>query len=193
MILPVYLLGTDVLREPTVEVSSDSRDFQAFIDDMIETMVRAAGIGLAAPQVGRHERMFVIDITPMAGELIENGVELPDQPMVFINPRIIDESEQEIEFEEGCLSIPEIHEEVVRPKTISVQYLDRSFTPCERRFSGIIARVIQHEYDHLEGILFVDLITPFRRRLLKRRLQEIVDGETETDYPVFAKGKGVLS
>lgn len=193
MILPVYLLGTEILREPTVEVSGDSSDFQAFIDDMIETMEGAAGIGLAAPQVGRHERIFVIDITPMANELIENGIELPDQPMVFINPRIIDESEEEIELEEGCLSIPDIHEEIVRPKSVSIQYLDRSFTPCERRFGGIIARVIQHEYDHLEGILFVDLITPFRRRLLKRRLQDIVDGEIETDYPVFAKGKGVLS
>ena len=117
MIRPVYLLGRPELREVTRRIESDSDELQSLIDDMIETMHGASGIGLAAPQIGRSERLFVVDVSPMAETLEEEGVEVPEQPMVFINASIVEEAEEDTEFEEGCLSIPEIHEIVVRPDT----------------------------------------------------------------------------
>ncbi len=192
MILPIYLLGTDVLREIALDVEKDSPEIQQLIDDMIETMHAAKGIGLAAPQIGRTERLFVVDVSPMEEDFVEAGMELPGQPMVFLNAEIVDESEDDSEFEEGCLSIPDIHEVVVRPEALTLRYLDRSFTPREERFEGMLARVIQHEYDHVDGVLFIDHLSSFKRRLLKRRLQDIREGRTEADYNVFAKDKGVI-
>jgi peptide deformylase len=193
MIRPIYLLGTAELREVTRDIEGDSDEIQSLIDDMIDTMIEAKGIGLAAPQIGRTERVFVVDLSPMAEALAEDGLEVGPHPMVFINPSVIEESEVDSEFEEGCLSIPDIHEEVVRPESVTIQYLDRNFDLQNERFEGMMARVIQHEYDHLEGVLFIDLITAFRRRLLKRKLNEIRDGLVESDYPVFARGKGIIS
>ncbi|WP_456427046.1 peptide deformylase [Rhodocaloribacter sp.] len=184
MILPIYVYGMPILRTPTEDVTENSEALQTLIDDMIETMHNAAGIGLAAPQVGRRERLFVVDLSPLAEELAEEGQTLPSQPMAFLNPEIIDESEAESEFEEGCLSIPDIREDVWRPERIRIRFLDRDFRPQELSLSGMIARVVQHEYDHLEGILFVDHISPFRRRLLRRRLREMARGLVEADYPV---------
>jgi len=186
------MLGTEILRTETEEVASDSESVQTLIDDMSETMEGAMGIGLAAPQVGRTERLFLVDLSPLEEDLLNKGISLPEQPMVFINPKIEDESEEDSEFEEGCLSIPDVHEEVTRPEAIRLTYLDRDFQRHDRRFQGMLARVIQHEFDHLEGVLFIDLITPFRRRLLKRKLSEIREGVSEADYPVFVSGKGVL-
>src|SRR5690606_8537363 len=162
-------------------------ELQQLIDDMIETMHTAAGIGLAAPQVGRRERLFVVDLTPMAAEVKEGSQELPPQPMVFVNPEIVWESDEECEYEEGCLSIPDLRELVVRPERIRLRYLDRDFVPQDVEVGDLLARVIQHEYDHLEGVLFVDLISPFRRRLLRRRLREMARGEVEADYPLFSR------
>ena len=184
MTLPIYIYGDAVLRVQTRTVDKDSADLQQLIDDMLETMMGAAGIGLAAPQIGRRERLFVVDVSPMKGDLIDQDEALPPQPMVFINPEITWEDDQEVEFEEGCLSIPDIRELVIRPERIIISYLDRNFNSVEIEVGGLLSRVIQHEYDHLEGILFVDHISPFRRRLLRRRLREMARGEVEADYPI---------
>lgn len=192
MILPIHLLGTDVLREATEHVDADSPELQSLIDDMIETMHGASGIGLAAPQVGRNERIFVVDVSPMARDFEEAGVEMPDQPMVFINAEIVAESDEDCDFEEGCLSIPDIHEVVIRPEAIRLSYQDRTMSEREEEFDGILSRVIQHEYDHVDGVLFIDHLSAFKRRLLRRRLEDIRNGITEADYPVYAKDKGVI-
>jgi len=193
MILPIYLFGTPVLRQPTQDVAGDSEAVQTLVDNMLETMHEASGIGLAAPQVGRNERIFVVDIGPVAAEYEGGNEDLPEQPMVFINARIEDESEQAGSYEEGCLSIPDVHEEVVRPRAIRIRYLDRDFEECEAEFEGMLARVIQHEYDHVDGVLFVDHLTAFKRRLLRRRLKDISEGSVDVDYPTYADGKGVLA
>lgn len=186
MILPVYVYGASVLRETTAPVVADAAELQQLIDDMIETMHGADGIGLAAPQVGRRERLFVVDVSPLEDELTRDGVQLPDQPMVFINPEIVTESVDVGEFEEGCLSIPDIREHVSRPDLVRVRFLNRNFQSCEIEATGLFARVIQHEYDHLNGVLFIDRISPFRKRLLRRRLKEMADGKVEADYPLAA-------
>lgn len=187
MILPIRVYGDPILREMTEEVTSDSSELQELIDNMLETMRAAEGIGLAAPQVGRRERIFVVDLTPTC-DTPEELTKLPPQPMIFINPEIDWESESESEFEEGCLSIPDIREVVARPDQIRMTYLDREFTPREIEVSEMLARVLQHEYDHLEGVLFIDHITPFRRRLLRRRLREIASGNVEAEYLLHTNG-----
>lgn len=187
MVLPIYVYGEGVLREQTEEVEENTPALQQLIDDMIETMHVASGIGLAAPQVGRRERLFVVDLSPMADEADEDEAPLPPQPMVFINPEIVWESEEECEYEEGCLSIPDLREMVVRPERVRLAYLDRAFAPQEVEVGDLLSRVIQHEFDHLEGILFIDRISPFRRRLLRRRLREMAKGEVEADYPLFSR------
>lgn len=192
MVLPIYLLGTDELRVETSDVTVDSAELQQLIDDMIETMHAAKGIGLAAPQIGRSERIFVVDVSPMEEDFVEAGVSMPSQPMVFINADITAESEEETDFEEGCLSIPDVHEVVERPEALRIRYLDRTFSEKEEEYDGILARVIQHEYDHVDGVLFIDHLTAFKRRLLKRRLQDIREGRTDASYPVLAKDIGVI-
>lgn len=188
MILPIYVYGDPILREETQDVEANSDELQQLIDNMIQTMHGAAGIGLAAPQVGRTERLFVVDLSPMLDDLDEEeAVGIPPQPMAFINPEIVWESEEEVEFEEGCLSIPDLREIVVRPTQIRIQYLDRDFTEQEVVVGNLMARVIQHEYDHLDGVLFIDHISAFRRRLLKRRLREMAQGKVEADYPLALK------
>ncbi|MFW5955249.1 MAG: peptide deformylase [Rhodothermales bacterium] len=182
MILPIRLFGDPVLRERAESVDVSSDGLQSLIDDMIDTMRAAPGIGLAATQVGRRERVFVVDLSPRADD--EDLPELPPQPMVFINPEIVQEGEDYVEFDEGCLSIPDVTEAVVRPDTVRIRYLDRDFIPREETVSGLLARVVQHEYDHLEGVLFIDRISPLKRRLLKRRLRDMSRGRVEADYPV---------
>lgn len=184
MILPIHVYGDPVLREQTLPVTQDGPEVQALIDSMLETMRGAEGIGLAAPQVGRSERIFVVDLEPYADPDQETEWSWPPQPMVFINPSIEEESDEECEFEEGCLSIPDLREIVVRPERIRVSYLDRTFTPRVLEADDILARVIQHEYDHLDGVLFVDRVTAFRRRLLQRRLRDMARGEVSADYPL---------
>ena len=180
MILPIYVYGAPILKAGTDPVDSDSPALQSLIDDMIETMHGASGIGLAAPQVGRRERLFVIDLSALE---VDDEV-LPTGPMIFINPEIREESEDEEEFEEGCLSIPDIREYVIRPERIRMSYLDRDFRAREIEAGGMLSRVIQHEYDHLDGILFVDHLSAFKRRLLRRRLKDMSFGKVSADYPL---------
>ena len=184
MILPIHVYGDPILREETTPVEGDSPEVQQLVDDMIETMRAAEGIGLAAPQVGRTERLFVVDLNPVR-EKIEPGAvppELIDEPIVFINPELFDPDGPDVEYEEGCLSIPDVSDIVERPDVIHVRYLDRTFAPQTLEVRGMAARVVQHEFDHLNGVLFIDHLRPFRRRLLKRRLREIARGRVEADY-----------
>ena len=187
MVLPIYVYGHDALRQETEPVEENTDDLQSLIDDMIETMRNAAGIGLAAPQVGRTERLFVVDLTPMADEMAEAEEPLPPQPMVLINPEIVEESDETVDLEEGCLSIPEVREAVTRPERIRMRYLDRTFEEQEIEAGHMLARVLQHERDHLDGILFTDYLSSFRKRLLQRPLREMVNGEIEADYPLVTQ------
>ena len=187
MVLPIYVYGHDALRQETEPVEENTDDLQSLIDDMIETMRNAAGIGLAAPQVGRTERLFVVDLTPMADEMAEAEEPLPPQPMVLINPEIVEESDETVDLEEGCLSIPEVREAVTRPEQIRMRYLDRTFEEQEIEAGHMLARVLQHERDHLDGILFTDYLSSFRKRLLQRPLREMVNGEIEADYPLVTQ------
>ena len=187
MVLPIYVYGHDALRQETEPVEENTDGLQSLIDDMIETMRNAAGIGLAAPQVGRTERLFVVDLTPMADEMAEAEEPLPPQPMVLINPEIVEESTETVDLEEGCLSIPEVREAVTRPEWIRMRYLDRTFEEQEIEAGHMLARVLQHERDHLDGILFTDYLSSFRKRLLQRPLREMVNGEVEADYPLVTQ------
>lgn len=189
MVLPIYAYGQPVLRERAAEVEGDSPELQALIDDMIETMGVALGAGLAAPQVGKPLRLFVADLTSYADDLAEDndGVvpEYAREPLVFINPVLeVDEGVAEVDQEEGCLSIPELRETVWRPEALRIRFLDRHFQPHEWAVDGPLARVIQHEADHLDGILYLDHLSPLRRKLLGRRLKAIARGGVETDYPM---------
>lgn len=181
MILPIHVYGSPVLQQPTVEVQENTPELQELIDNMIETMHGATGIGLAAPQVGRTERLFVVDLSPLA----EEDPELPEGPLVFINPVIKEESTSDDEYEEGCLSLPDLREYVSRPESIVVSYLDREFNEHHIEADGMFARVIQHEYDHLDGVLFIDHISSFKRRLMKRRLKDMTKGKIQADYPIL--------
>ena len=187
MILPIYAYGQPVLRERAAEIEADSPELQSLIDDMIETMHAAHGVGLAAPQIGRGLRLFVADLSPYAEELAEdNGGEVPtwaEGPLVFINPELaLDEASDEVDMEEGCLSIPDLRETVWRPDGVVVRYLDRQFREQELPAVGQLARVIQHEADHLDGVLYLDHLSPLRQRLLRRRLRAIARGEAEAEY-----------
>lgn len=184
MILPIYVFGHDALRRDTEPVTENTEAVQSLIDDMIETMRAANGLGLAAPQVGRTERIFVVDLLPIAGDLEQEGVDIPEQPMVFINPKITWESTTTSKFEEGCLSIPDVREPVRRPDRVQVEYLDRNFDEQSYEMGSMLARVVQHEYDHLEGVLFTDHLSAFRRRLLRRTLRQMANGDIAADYPL---------
>jgi len=188
MVLPIHLYGHEALRQETDPVEENTDALQALVENMIETMHNAAGIGLAAPQVGRSERLFVVDVTPMATEMEEDDEPIPPQPMVFVNPEIVAEGDTSVDMEEGCLSIPEVRETVSRPERIRVRYLDRDFEEQTLETGSVLARVVQHEYDHLDGVLFTDYLSSFRKRLLRRSLREMKDGDVEADYPLVAKG-----
>jgi peptide deformylase len=189
MVLPIYAYGQPVLRERATEVESDSPELQALIDDMIETMGVAHGAGLAAPQVGESLRLFVADLTSYAEDLAEdNDGVVPDYatgPLVFINPElIVEEGAPEIDMEEGCLSIPDLRETISRPDVLRIRFLDRHFREHEWPVEGPLARVIQHETDHLDGVLYLDYLSPLRRKFLSRRLKAIARGDCEADYPM---------
>ena len=188
MILPIRRYGDPVLRKEAQEITSNTPELQTLIDNMFETMKNADGVGLAAPQIGESIRLFVVDVRHYEEDYQEKtGEPFPDawkECMVFINPEIIAESDEESEFEEGCLSVPNIHEMVTRPSKISLQYLDRHFTPQKMEVDKLMARVIQHEHDHLDGILFLDHMSAFKRRMLQRKLRDIQRGVLETKYPM---------
>ena len=182
MVYPIYVYGTSVLRKKAKEIPRDFKDLGEFIDNMFETMKVSEGIGLAAPQVGKSLRLFVVDATEMEDE---EGEDLADFRIAFVNPSIVEETGERWSFNEGCLSIPSIREEVEREERVRIQYYDRDWNFHDEIYTGIKARIIQHEYDHLEGILFVDKINPLRRRLINGKLQSIAKGKIDTDYKII--------
>jgi len=180
MVLPVYVYGMSVLRKTAKEIPEDYRELDQLITDMFDTMHASDGVGLAAPQIGKSMRIFVVDTSPMADSKEEP--ELADFRRVFINPYILEEWGDPWSFEEGCLSLPNIREEVSRPDHVRIEYYDENWNLKEEVYDGVRARVIQHEYDHLEGKLFVDRINPIRRKLLSARLKAISHGRADCDY-----------
>ena len=178
MIFPIVLYGDPVLKKRAQDVAEDDESVKEFVESMFETMYAAQGVGLAAPQVGESLRVFVIDTTPMEEEE-EDGVK-----KAFINPIMIEEIGEEWAFEEGCLSIPGIRADVNRKPQIKIEYFDENWELHEETFDGMKARVIQHEYDHIEGKLFTDYLTPFKKRLIKGKLANISKGKTDAEYRV---------
>ena len=181
MILPIYTYGNAVLRKHNEIIPANYPELNTLIENMHETMYHAEGVGLAAPQIGLSIRLLIIDLAPFK----EDDPELGAFKIVMINPSILERSEEVDSAEEGCLSIPGIHEMVVRPKKIKIKYQDTEFKEHTEEYEGYKARVIQHEYDHLEGHLFTDRVTPIRRQLLKSRLTSIVKGKTSCSYKVI--------
>ena len=178
MILPIVAFGTPVLKQKAINIDRDFEGLSELIDNMFETMYEASGVGLAAPQIGRSIRLFIVDASPFK----EDEPELKDFQKVFVNPKILEEEGEEWSFNEGCLSIPYIREDVSRKSKIRVRYQDEHFDTHEEEFEGIAARIIQHEYDHIEGVLFTDYLTPLKKRLLKRKLNDISKGNIRVDY-----------
>lgn len=185
MILPVVAYGDPVLKRKAKEISKDFPDLQKLIDNMFETMYNAQGVGLAAPQIGKSIRLFIVDASPFAED--ENNSEeekavLKEAKEVFINPEILEEEGDEWDFNEGCLSIPEVREDVFRKPKIEIKYYDRDFKLQHKTLDGLYARVIQHEYDHIEGVLFTDKLSGLKRRLIKGKLNNISKGKVNVDY-----------
>ena len=196
MILPIVAYGDPVLKKVAKEVPQEYPEFSTFLENMWETMYNAHGVGLAAPQVGRSIRMFVIDASPFAEDDDLNEAqqtELKSFKKAFINPVILEETGEEWAFNEGCLSIPEVREDVYRKETIKVHYQDENFKEHTETFNGLAARVIQHEYDHIEGILFTDKLSSLKKRLLKGKLTNISKGKVYSEYrmryPLVKKGR----
>ena len=187
MILPIVAYGDPVLKKEAVEISNEYPNLDQLIENMWETMYASNGVGLAAPQIGLSIRLFVIDAAPFSeGEELDAAevTLLKTFKKAFINPTIIEEDGPLWEFNEGCLSIPDVHEDVSRHERIRIHYWDEQFKEQELVLTGLAARVVQHEYDHIEGILFTDHLTPLKRRLLKNRLNSISKGSIQVDYPM---------
>ncbi|MDR0546398.1 MAG: peptide deformylase [Dysgonamonadaceae bacterium] len=180
MILPIYLYGQPVLRQVTKDIPLDYPNLKPLIENMFETMYKADGVGLAAPQIGLQDRILVIDLEA----LTKDHPELAGFKRVFINAHIIERDGGEILMEEGCLSIPDIHEKVPRANRIRIQYMDENFQPHDEVFEGYKARVIQHEYDHLEGIMFVDHIAGIRKQMIRSKLNRIMEKRVNCSYKV---------
>ena len=177
MIYPIVAYGNPILKSESEEIP-EGQDVSLLIQDMFSTMDHANGVGLAAPQINQGVRLFVIDSSLMLGEDDEEkGIR-----RAFINPIILDEYGDVYGFEEGCLSIPEIRAEIVRPEKLTIEYFDENWNLKEEEFSGMTARVIQHEYDHLEGILFIDYLKGLKKRMVQSKLIEISKGKIATDY-----------
>ena len=183
-VLPIVTYNDPVLRQVTSPVKENSTELKKLIADMFQTMYNSNGVGLAAPQIGKSIRLFVMDTDEVTKDH-ENEVDTG--PIVFINPKIISRTGDKIKMEEGCLSIPEVRDEVVRPEIIEVSYRDKNFKEQTEIFKGWQSRVIQHEFDHLNGVLFIDYLSAFRRRLHKSMLKKIDKGILETDYPLRPK------
>lgn len=185
MILPIIAYGDPVLRKEGEDISSEYPDLKALISNMYETMYDAYGVGLAAPQVGLPIRLFVVDTTPFAEDddlTKEEQAQIKDFKRTFINATILEETGDEWAFNEGCLSIPEVREDVFRKPKIKIQYQDENFKTQVEEFDGLVARVIQHEYDHIDGILFTDKLSTLKKRLIKSKLSNISKGNISVDY-----------
>lgn len=185
MILPIVAYGDPILRKKAEDIDKDYPQLDDLIQNMFETMYAAHGIGLAAPQVGKAVRLFVVDASPF-----EDDEDLTDEERgflasfkkVFINAQILEERGDEWAFNEGCLSIPDVREDVFRQPDITIRYVDENFQEHTETFSGLAARIIQHEYDHIEGVLFTDKLSPLKKRLIKSRLTNISKGKISVDY-----------
>lgn len=193
MVLPIVAYGDPVLRKETEVLTKDFPKLEALIENMFETMYEARGIGLAAPQVGMAVRLFIVDAT-----VFEDDEDLTEEEQkfastfkkVFINPKIIAESGDEWAFNEGCLSIPDVREDVFRQPEVTIEYEDENFKKQKETLTGIVARIVQHEYDHIEGILFTDKLSPLKKRLIKGKLTNISKGNIDVDYRMrFPKSK----
>ncbi len=185
MVLPIVAYGDPVLRRVGKDIDKDYPGLEELIENMKETMKNAQGVGLAAPQVGRDIRLFLIDASPFSeNEDLEEEERafLKDFKRTFINARIVEEQGDEWAFNEGCLSIPNINEDVYRPEVIHVEYLDEDFEERQETLTGLAARIFQHEYDHIEGILFTDKLSSLKKRLLKKRLENISKGKVDVSY-----------
>ncbi len=203
MILPIVAYGDPVLKKIAGDITEEYPEINALIKNMFETMYEAAGVGLAAPQIGRDIRLFITDGSPFAeeeededGEPIEpdpRAVGIENFKQVFINPKIIEESGEEWAFKEGCLSIPKVREEVFRKEKIRITYYDADWNFKDEYYDGYAARIIQHEYDHIEGILFTDHLSSIKKKLIASKLQNISKGMVKVDYrmkfPAIKKGR----
>ena len=176
MIYPIVAYGDPVLKKRATDIAKDYPDLSKLIADMYETMYASSGVGLAAPQIGLSLRLFITD-----GAAFEED-EVKDFKEVFLNPVMLDEEGEPWKFNEGCLSIPKIREDIQRKETVHIEYYDAEWKRHKKTFDGLAARIIQHEYDHIEGILFVDRLSPLRRRILKNKLIDISKGNVDVDY-----------
>jgi len=183
MILPIYIYGHPVLRKECKEIDETYKHLDKLIDDMFQTMHNANGIGISAPQIGLSICLFMIDLTPYH----EEDTSIPYIKKVFINPQIIKEFGDNQNHNEGCLSIPGIREDINRKTKIKIKYFDEKFDLFTEEIDGLFARVFQHEYDHLKGILFVDHLSPLKKNIINRKLKKIQKGKFEELYPVFKK------
>lgn len=186
-VFPIEAYGSKVLRTMGKDIDKDYPNLEELIENMFETMYNASGVGLAAPQIGLPIRLFIIDASPFAepdddGNVDEMAKGLEDFKRVFINAEIIEEGGEEWGFEEGCLSIPKIREEVFREEKIRMTYYDENWNFHDEEFDGFAARIIQHEYDHIDGVLFTDHLKPLRKRLIQRKLKDISMGKVDIGY-----------
>ena len=188
MILPILAYGDAILRKAGEEITANYPGLRELIANMFETMYEANGVGLAAPQVGKSIRLFIVDASPFADDKDDDDQPIPesaalkDFKKIFINARIVEEKGEEWKFNEGCLSIPKIREDVLRKPKLRIQYYDENFNFFDEQYEGTAARIVQHEYDHIEGKLFTDRINPLRKRLLKGKLLDISRGKIEVKY-----------
>lgn len=196
MILPIIAYGDPVLRKVAERIDVDYPKLTELISNMWDTMYNASGVGLAAPQIGLPVRLFMVDTTPFADDdelSKEEQKQLESFKQVFINAEIIEETGEEWPFNEGCLSIPDVREDVSRKDTVQMTYLDENFKEHSKTFDGLLARVIQHEYDHIEGVLFTDKLSALKKRMLKGKLTNISKGNIDVDYrmkfPAIKKGR----
>ena len=185
MILPVYLYGQPVLRKEAEDIEKEYAELKTLIENMYETMYHSEGVGLAAPQIGLPIRVIVIDGDVMG----EDFPECAGFKRTLINPEIIAFNDEKISYDEGCLSLPGIHEAVSRPTQITLRYVDENFEPKEETLRGFAARIVQHEYDHLEGKLFIDHISPIRKQLIKAKLNNILKGKVRCSYRTKVQSK----
>jgi peptide deformylase len=192
MVLPIVVYGDPVLRKVCEHIEKNHDGLQQLIKDMFETMYEANGVGLAAPQINKAIRVFIVDATPFADVEEDEESEFTKKELeeikhfkkVFINARILEEEGEVWKFNEGCLSIPKIREDVLRKPKLKIEYCDENFVKHTETYDGVIARIIQHEYDHIEGVLFTDKISPLKRKLISGKLNDISKGKIHTDYKI---------
>lgn len=180
MILPIYTYGQSILKKVTEDISPDYPDLKELIANMFETLTNADGVGLAAPQIGLSIRLVVIDLDVLK----DDSPEYKDFRKAYINPHVLEFSEEQVSMEEGCLSLPGIHENVKRSSKIRVKYMDADFTPHEEVAEGYLARVMQHEFDHLDGHVFIEHISPLRKQMIKGKVNALLSGKAHCSYKV---------